>query len=315
MLHAVDRLEILVVVDNYADTLLGSSPGVARFRIGEDGRLASDTLLAEHGLCLLLRAEWDGQRVSVMLDAGYSPIAAPRNLDLMGETTNELSGLVISHGHEDHVGAALSVLERAGRPPLVAHPGAFHVPRYWSADDGTLYRVPELLRRDDLERRGIRIIESLEPTEIGGGAFLVTGEIPRATSFEQALPGSIQEVDGELVPDKISDDQAVIVDVRGHGLVVISGCAHAGIVNTVHHARKLTGMRPVYAVVGGFHLSGAPFRDSIEPTIEALREEHPSRIVPMHCTGVDAMTRMRHTLGDVCAVSAVGTRFSFPFQR
>lgn len=313
MLKAVDELEILVVVDNYADTLLPSEPGVMRHPVGEDGQLPSDTLLAEHGLCLLVKARCGQRSSSILLDAGYSPVAAPRNLEQLGEDLGEVSALVISHGHEDHMGSAVSLLERLRRPTLVLHPEVFHVPRYWGADDGTLYQVPVLLKREEMECRDVRIVESLGPTLVGDGLFLVTGEIPRETTFEHGLPGSMKRVDGDLVPDPVIDDQAIAVDVRGHGLVVISGCAHAGIVNSVWYARELTDRQPVYAVLGGFHLSGEPFRAAIEPTIAVLRDETPSRIVPMHCTGVDAISRMRTAFGDRCRVSAVGTRFTFPF--
>jgi len=313
MLQPVDRLEILVVVDNYADTLLASEPGIVRHPVGDGGQLSADTLLAEHGLCLLMRA-WSGARSSaILLDAGYSPVAAPRNLEQLRESLDNVSELVISHGHEDHIGAAISLLERLRQPTVVLHPEAFHVPRYWCADDGTLYQVPVLLPREALADRGVRIIESQGPSFVEDEAFLVTGAIPRESTFEHGLPGSVKRVDGALVPDAVVDDQAVVVDVRGHGLVVVSGCAHAGIINTVRYARKLTDHRPIYAVLGGFHLSGEPFRAAIEPTIDALREEMPSRIVPMHCTGVDAISRMREAFGRTCAISAVGTRFRFPF--
>jgi len=314
MLQAVDELEVLVVVDNYADTLLPSEPGVIRHPVGEDGRLPSDTLLAEHGLCLLLKARSGDRSGSILLDAGYSPVAAPRNLDRLGERLEDISALVVRHGHEDHVGAAVSLLERLAEPTIVLHPEAFSVPRYWRSDDGTLYRIPALLKRKEMIRRGIRIIESPGPTWVADGLFLVTGEIPRATSFEHGLPGSVKEVNGEFVPDTVIDDQAVVVDVRGHGLVVISGCAHAGIVNSIRYARTLMGMRPLYAAIGGFHLTGEPFRAAIEPTIDALRDENVCRIVPMHCTGVDAVSRMRTSFRGRCAISAVGTRFTFPFS-
>lgn len=313
MLQAVERLEIKIIVDNYADTLLASEPGVERQPVGVDGRLPSDTLLAEHGLCLLLTASSGDRRASILFDAGYSPIAAPRNLDRMEQPLDSVDEVVISHGHEDHVGAIIPLLERLGRPTLVIHPHAFHTPRHFRSEDGTLYRIPELPGRVALERRGIRIVESPNPTLVGDGLFLVTGEIPREAPFERALPGAVQQVDGELVPDPVIDDQAIVVDIEGHGLVVISGCAHAGIINTTRYARTLTEMRPVYAVVGGFHLSGELLRDAITPTIDALRAENPARIVPMHCTGVDATSRMRASFGERCSISAVGTRLRLPF--
>ncbi len=312
-LHRVDRLEILVVVDNYADTLLSSSPGVIRPAVGEDGCLPSDTLLAEHGLCLLLTAERNGERSQLMLDAGYSPVVAPRNLRTMGiaDRLDSVAGLVISHGHEDHVGSVIELLEMAGKPPLVIHPEAFRHPRFFRADDGTLYQVPEMLTRSALNDAGIEVLES-DGSQLVDDVFLVTGEIPRVTPFEHGLPGSLHEMNGKLVPDAVIDDQAVIVDVDGHGLVVVSGCAHAGIVNTVLHARTLTGGRPIHAVIGGFHLSGKPFRDAIAPTLDAVEHEQPARIVPMHCTGVDAKRQFHERFGPSVSVSAVGTTFVFP---
>jgi len=288
-------------------------PRLARTGSAGHPSITTFTLLAEHGLCLLVKAERDGRTASILLDAGYSPIAAPRNLEWMGEPLEEVRALVVSHGHEDHVGAAVSLLESAGKPPAVVHPSAFFGPRYWCSDDGDLFEVPRILQRDDLSQRGIHIVESEGPTTIADGVFLVTGEIPRETPFELALPGALREVDGQRVPDTVVDDQAVVVAVRDHGVVVISGCAHAGIVNTIRYARELAAMRPLYAVVGGFHLSGTPFREAIAPTIQALRDEHPARLVPMHCTGVEATARMRMAFGDRCTVSAVGTRLGFPF--
>ena len=310
----VDRLEILVVVDNYADALLPSEPGVERPPVGNGETLPTDTLLAEHGLCLLLTAHRGASRTGILLDAGYSPVAAPRNLKLLREPLDHVESLVISHGHEDHVGAVDELLSMAGRPSVVVHPDAFLHPRFFPGDDGRLYRIPEMLIREGLTERGVQILDSKEPVLLGEGAFLVTGEIPRATPFERALPGAVREVNGRRIPDPVPDDQGVVIDVAGLGLIVVSGCAHAGIVNTVRHARRLVPGRPLHTVLGGFHLSGSASRDAIAPTIEALRAESPKRVVPMHCTGIEAKARMREAFGDRYAESAVGTRFTFPHE-
>jgi 7,8-dihydropterin-6-yl-methyl-4-(beta-D-ribofuranosyl)aminobenzene 5'-phosphate synthase len=285
---------------------------VQRRAIGSNGLLPTDTLLAEHGISLLLTAQKNNKRVGIIFDAGYSPVAAPRNLEMLAEPLDHVQALVVSHAHEDHTGAVNRILEMAGYPPLVVHPEGFFHPRYWKADDGEMYKVPEVLKREDLRRKGVEVIESSEPLVLGEGCFLITGEIPRVTDFEKALPGSVKEVDGELIPDLVTDDQAVVVDLDGYGLVVVSGCCHAGIVNTILYARQLTGGRPLYAVLGGFHLSGASFRSAIEPTLQALKAEEPAMVVPMHCTGVEAKALMRRELGPIRVDSSVGTRFVLP---
>jgi len=312
MVRAVDALEVVVVVDNYADVLLPSKNGTVRAPSGADGQVFTDTLLAEHGLCLLLKVRRGDRTSSVLLDAGYSPIAAPRNLERLGESLDDVEALILSHGHEDHTGAMRELLRRIGGKRLVVHPEAFHTPRYFQADDGVRYRVPELPSRDALRNEGINVIESRQPTLVCDGTVLVTGEIPRRTAFEHGLPGAVLEREGQLVHDAVLDDQAIVVDVQGHGLVVISGCAHAGIVNTVLYARETTNQRPIYAVLGGFHLTGAAFRAAIPQTIEAIQEERPACVIPMHCTGVDAAARFRYAFGEACLISAVGTRFCFP---
>lgn len=310
--QAVEKLEILVVVDNYADTMLGPAPGVVRQPMGVDGKLPSDTLLAEHGLCLLLTAEAAGRRARVLLDAGYSPAAAPRNLRQMGISGGNLDAIVISHGHEDHVGALEELWEWGGKPPVYLHPKAFACPRYYKADDGVLYESPKMLEREVLLGRGMDLRENTGPAVIGEGLFLVTGEIPRRTNFEHGLPGSLMVEDGREIPDTVPDDQAVVIDLAGHGLVVVSGCAHAGIVNTILYSRKCGGGNSLYAAVGGFHLSGDPFRPAIQPTLQALEREGPALVSPMHCSGVEAKCIFRRRLGKAYAESAVGTRFVFP---
>ncbi|MCP4683543.1 MAG: MBL fold metallo-hydrolase, partial [Desulfobacterales bacterium] len=295
----VDRLEILIVTDNYADSLLESAPGVHRRITDNNGWLPTDTVLAEHGICLLLTAWKNDRKVGLIFDAGFSPIAAPRNLDFLAEALDHVQAMAISHAHEDHIGATSQLLKMAGKPPLVLHPECFFHPRYWKDDNGKMLQYPEMLNREDLQQQGFEIVENSEPSLVGEACFMLTGEIPRITDFEHALPGSVKEVKGKLVPDLILDDQAAVVDIEGHGLVIVSGCGHAGIVNTIQYARAITDGRPLYALMGGFHLPGRQFRSAIEPTLQAIKAEYPKMVIPMHCTGVEAKALMRHELGSV----------------
>jgi 7,8-dihydropterin-6-yl-methyl-4-(beta-D-ribofuranosyl)aminobenzene 5'-phosphate synthase len=137
---------------------------------------------------------------------------------------------------------------------------------------------------------------------------LITGEVDRTTTFETGFQGHETLRDGEWQADPlILDDQALVVSLRDRGLVVLSGCGHAGIVNTVRYARELTGNEVVAAIIGGFHLSGPMFERIIEPTVDALVDLSPALVVPAHCTGWRAVHRLAARFPDAFVMSAVGT--------
>ncbi len=194
---------------------------------------------------------------------------------------------------------------------VYAHPCAFHTPRYYLAGYGELLLEPEF-SKDWILEAGAELIETPVPTHMGNGAFLITGKIPRITEFEKALPGSLMEVDGKLVPDHIHDDQAIIAVLKDCGLVVLTGCAHAGVINTIKYACMLTGIDRVYAVIGGFHLSGEPFRNALGPTLDALKAIDPQVLVPMHCTGIEAKSLFYRKLPNRVKIRGVGTTISLP---
>jgi 7,8-dihydropterin-6-yl-methyl-4-(beta-D-ribofuranosyl)aminobenzene 5'-phosphate synthase len=109
----------------------------------------------------------------------------------------------------------------------------------------------------------------------------------------------------------ILDEQALVVHVRGRGLVVLTGCGHAGAVNIARHAMRLTGVARLHALLGGFHLTGKVFEPIIEPTVNAFRELDPDVLVPAHCTGWKAQHRLAAALPDAFVPNAVGTSFTF----
>jgi 7,8-dihydropterin-6-yl-methyl-4-(beta-D-ribofuranosyl)aminobenzene 5'-phosphate synthase len=157
---------------------------------------------------------------------------------------------------------------------------------------------------------GFQVIEARQPSALLGGNILVTGEIERTTEFEQGLPVHEAFREGQWQPDPfLYDDQALVANVRGKGLVVITGCGHAGVVNTVRYARKITGVDRVYAVLGGFHLAGMLYEPIIPPTVEALREIGPEVIVPSHCTGWRAIHALADAFPDAFIPGSVGTRY------
>lgn len=149
----------------------------------------------------------------------------------------------------------------------------------------------------------------MRPTLLAEDTIMVTGEVRRMTRFEKGMPNAIIERDGQAEPDPILDDQSVELNLRDLGLVVISGCAHAGIVNTVLQAKRLTGQSRVHAVLGGFHLTGADFEPIVEETVDEFKKLAPQILVPMHCTGLEAINRFAEEFPSTFKLNSVGTKF------
>jgi 7,8-dihydropterin-6-yl-methyl-4-(beta-D-ribofuranosyl)aminobenzene 5'-phosphate synthase len=138
--------------------------------------------------------------------------------------------------------------------------------------------------------------------------ILITGEVERTTSFEKGLPNAYMEKGGHTVKDPVLCDQALVMNLKGQGLVVIAGCSHAGIVNTIRYAMKTTGVHRLHALFGGFHLGGSLFEPIIEDTIEAVKELDPQVVVPMHCTGQKAIQRFQETFPHAFVLNSVGSK-------
>ena len=310
-LKEADRVEILTLMDNYVDVLLQDSDRVARPPRSKGKEVPTTTLVAEHGLSQLVRVFQGGTSRSILFDTGYTRFGVLHNIELLGVDPAGIEAVVLSHGHMDHTGSLYPVLERIGRPvPVVVHPEAFHSPRYIGLQDGRKLLFPCTLKRDELVRSKAEILESKEPLLLADGTLLVTGEVERTTPFEKGLPNATLERNGKEEKDPIRDDQSLVIHLKGKGLVIVSGCAHAGIVNTVLHARKIAGVEKVHAVIGGFHLSGPAFEPIIEKTIEALKEMNLKMIVPMHCTGWKAIQSFARAFPDAFVLNSVGTTFS-----
>jgi 7,8-dihydropterin-6-yl-methyl-4-(beta-D-ribofuranosyl)aminobenzene 5'-phosphate synthase len=310
-LKPVDRVEIVTLMDNYVDVLLPNSERVIRPPLTKEEALPTDSLVAEHGLAQLVTVFAGQAKHSILFDTGYTRGGVLHNLEQLGMDLEGIEAIVLSHGHMDHTGSLYPILDRLSRPiPVVVHPEAFHTPRYFGLNDGRKLLFPHTLRRDDLAKSGAEIFESEKPLLLGEQTILVTGEVERTTPFERGLPNATLNRDGKEEKDLIRDDQALVIYLREKGLVVVSGCAHAGIVNTVVYAKTLTGIEKVHAVIGGFHLSGTAFEPILEKTVEAFREMTPEMIVPMHCTGWKAIRRFAEAFPDSFVLNSVGSIFS-----
>ncbi|UCD89156.1 MAG: MBL fold metallo-hydrolase, partial [Desulfobacterales bacterium] len=192
--------------------------------------------------------------------------------------------------------------------PLVLHPKVFQYPRYTRQPDGAKNLWPRSMVKDELEEKNVNIVESESPMLIVDDMIMVTGTVDRTTEFEKGMPNALMEKDGEIVQDPIIDDQAVVLKLNNKGLVVISGCAHAGIVNTVLFSQKATGENNIHAVLGGFHLSGPFFEKIHDNTIQELKTLTPDVIMPMHCTGWKAVQRFQKEFPDSFVLNSVGSK-------
>ena len=310
-LKEVDRVEIVTLIDNYVDVLLRNTDVVTRPPLAKGEELPTDTMLAEHGLSLLVTVSQGANQHTLLFDTGYTKIGVPYNMKQMEIDVGEIEAIVLSHGHMDHTGSFYTLIEQISKKvPIVVHPGAFHFPRYFGLDDGRRFLFPRTLVREALEERGVEILESKRPTFILEDMVAVTGEVERTTEFEKGLPNATMELDGKIQPDPISDDQALVLNLKEKGLVVISGCSHAGIINTVLHSRKFTGVEKIHGVLGGFHLTGPFFEPIIEKTIEALRKMNPEVIMPMHCTGWKAIQRFSEEFPSSFVLNSVGSKIT-----
>ena len=306
-LREVDKLEVTVLVDNYTDALLLQGTDVVKRPLIPPPNL----LLAEHGLSCLLKVYAGTEEHLVLFDAAVSTTCFFHNADLLQVDLSKVESVALSHGHFDHFGALVEFLNKATKGiPLVLHPDAFLQHRLNIPGIARVVGFPTL-DETALKKTGTALNKIKEASTLASDLILVLGEVERVTDFEKGFPWVEAKIDDEWVVDPFRDDQGVAVKVKDKGLVVIGGCSHAGIINTVKHAQKVAQADKVHAVLGGFHLTGPIFEPIIGPTIEEMKKIGPDFVVPMHCTGWKAITQFAKEMPEQFLLNTVGTTYVF----
>lgn len=312
LLAAVDKIEILTLQDNYIEmTAMDDNAIISRAVPLKEGEFRA-SILAEHGFSALVKTTAEGKTHTLLFDFGFSENGAAQNTKTLGVDMTAVEAIALSHGHSDHTGGMDKMTALIGRKniPFVVHPSVFKSPRYLKVRKEFKINFPKLTR-ERLEQAGLDVVEAKEPYPLLDRTILFLGEIPRSTDFEKGFPiAHFVENDVEKW-DAIEDDTSIVMNLKGKGLVILSGCAHAGIINTILYARKVTGIEKVHAVMGGFHLSGALFEPIIDRTAEELKKLAPRYIIPAHCTGRKAIIRIEKEMPDQFILNMAGTKLTF----
>jgi len=307
-----DKIMVTILTDNYSDINVYSHNIARRWRRAP-GPIEDWPLHAEHGLSYLIETTINGVDHSFLFDFGSEFRGVLRNMEILNVNFNKLEALALSHGHWDHDLTFVDLMKakkdtmREGIPLYVGEE-AF-IERFSREASGKVVGMNQL-RREDIEALGfIKIVEIKDPASVVPGAFF-SGKIEMVTEYEKILPRLVKREKQEFVQDLFAGEQALILNLKGGGLIVLSGCAHRGIVNAVKTAQKITGVEKIHTVMGGFHLVESK-PEVVQKTIADIKALSPNYIVPTHCTGFPAITAFAREMPKEFVLSSVGTRFTF----
>jgi 7,8-dihydropterin-6-yl-methyl-4-(beta-D-ribofuranosyl)aminobenzene 5'-phosphate synthase len=314
-MQAADKVVVTTLVENYVDMLIPDTERVKRPGLAYHFDLRNKKILAENGLALLVDVHFGGKRYRVLLDTGLTDTVILHNMAALGIAPDEIDHVVLSHGHPDHYGGLLGLLKARNYPLTVTlHPDAFLVRHVNAASGMVIPYYNQSLRRDELEAAGARLVLARDPVPVCPAAT-TTGEIPLDVAFEPpgpaaGTPSSLWCVrDGRFEEDPTLDDVALAVNLKDKGLLVITGCAHAGVINTIRQARKVTGVERLYALFGGFHLGfpGIP-ADKCTMTVDELKGLNPAVVSPMHCSGFRTLAAVQQAMPEAFLLNTAGAQ-------
>ncbi len=257
--------------------------------------------IAEWGLSILVEVD----NLRILLDTGLG-FSAAHNAQLLGVDLSLIDSLVLSHGHTDHTGGLKEVLARRGELNIIAHPAIWEA-KYAVPENNREHYIGIPFNRDQLEDMGARFRLTKEPVWIGDRT-VTSGEIPFTTGYEKVGRKFHIKENGKLRPDHLPDDLALGVKTD-LGLVIILGCAHRGMINTIHHFQEIMGEDRVYCVVGGTHLIDAS-HEKLAQTAADLRETGIQRLGVSHCTGFQASAYLASKFPDIFFLNHAGNQFS-----
>jgi len=319
-LEPVDSVAVLTLMDNSTDALMTDQGPARRADLARlprhplammaEGQVP-EALIAEHGFSVLVTVTKAGHEHRFLFDAGTSPDGVMENMRRLDIDPYSIEAIVCSHGHFDHTTGIDGLIRAVGRVnlPVLIHPHFWRRRRLQLP--GREPREIPTTSRSALIGAGFDVIEERQPSFLFGRSVLITGEVARTTGYEPGFPPQQAWLDGSWQPDPlVLDDQALIVNVRDRGLVVITGCGHAGVVNIARYAERLTGGQPLYALIGGFHLGGPLFEPLIPRVLDDLAALDPGVLVPAHCTGWRARHAMSARFPAAYVPNSVGTSFS-----
>jgi 7,8-dihydropterin-6-yl-methyl-4-(beta-D-ribofuranosyl)aminobenzene 5'-phosphate synthase len=261
----------------------------------------SRDLIGEHGLAFLI--ETDAQRI--LFDTGQY-LALENNARVLGSDLATIDTVVLSHGHYDHTGGLRHLLERNRHFSLYAHPDVFA--RKLIKRNNQYRQVGMPVGKETLVQKGVTLCLHTEPLQIAPN-ILTTGEIPLESNFESVAQGFFVDKDGHQVPDSLADDQALILKT-GKGTVVVLGCSHRGIINTLNHVKKICGQKRIYALLGGLHLVKTT-GEKLDTILQYLQRFDLEKMVVGHCTGSHAIQALYARFEDKVIINTVGHTITF----
>jgi 7,8-dihydropterin-6-yl-methyl-4-(beta-D-ribofuranosyl)aminobenzene 5'-phosphate synthase len=273
----VESVKIFTLLDNYAKF---DSP-----------------FLAQHGLSILLNITTKNVEKNLLLDTGSTADTILHNMNILGLKPDSIDMIFLSHCHYDHTGGLIGLLEAINKEvPIIAHPSIFR--ENYSFRPSLQFNpvMTEEHSKQAINDNKGRLVLIHEPFNLMDGV-ISTGEVERTVDFEGPGIEAYNVKDGKIVHDALMDDMSLVINIKNKGLFVVTGCSHAGIINILKHAMKITGINRIYGVMGGFHLISAT-DERINKTISFFQEMNIELVLGGHCTGFNALSKMADELGE-----------------